>query len=323
MTSSHSTVTKPTPAWLNLASRRLGVLAGACVVLLLALYWLAVRTEWGQRAGNAALAGRLHQPPPLIDGSLDLLETISILSLLLVGGSLCLLGLVRGGWPLGIGIGVAILGANVSTQVLKRVIFTRPHLLDEASAAISHNSLPSGHMTVAMTITVATMMVTRPRERLWLGVLTGLYAALVGAATVSAGWHRPSDVMAATLVAVGWGALVSWVLVLIRNRTPGRAATGSHLAHWREHRLRELMVMSGGVLVVALATLTSLVLRRSWDDLADVQFTGAFVTGVLAGMAATALMLGAFGYALSRVDLAALSDRIIDLPGTWDDVLPA
>ncbi len=307
------------PAWLALATRRLSVLTGACVVLLLVLYWLAVRTAWGQRAGNAALAGRFRQPPAFIDGSLDLLETISILSLFLVGGTLCLLGLVRGGWPLGIGIGAAILGANVTTQVLKRVIFTRPHLLEDANAAISHNSLPSGHTTVGMTIAVAAMMVAPPRYRLWVGIISGIYAALVGAATVSAGWHRPSDVMAATLVAVGWGAAVSAVLVLLRERTPTRAATSSRLAHWREDRLRELMVISGGVLAVALATLTLLVLRQSWNDLADLQFTSAFITGVLAGLAATVLTLGAFGYALSRVDLAALSDRFIDLPGTWDD----
>lgn len=319
MPTTHLSGTTLTPDWLTLATRRLAFLTGACVVLLLVLYWLAVRTDWGQRAGNAALAGRSRQPPAFIDGSLDLLETISILSLFLVGGTLCLLGLVRGGWPLGIGIGAAILGANVTTQLLKRIFFTRPNLLDETSAAIPHNSLPSGHTTVAMTLAVATMMVTQPRIRPWLAALTGSYAAMVGAATVSAGWHRPSDVMAATLVAVGWGALISTVLVCLRERTPLHAATGSRVAHWRERRLRELMVISCGVLVVALATLTLLVLRRSWDDLADLQFTGAFTTGVLAGLAATALTLGAFGYALSRVDLAALSDRIIDLPGSWDD----
>ncbi len=33
--------------------------AGVCVVLFVVLYIFAVRTPWGQRAGNAALAGRL------------------------------------------------------------------------------------------------------------------------------------------------------------------------------------------------------------------------------------------------------------------------
>ena len=311
--------TTSTPTWLARASRRLTILSGSCVVLLLLLYWLAVRTEWGQRAGNAALSGRFNQPPQFGAGSLDLLETISIVSLAVVGGTLCLVGLVRGGWPLGIGVGVTILGANVTTQVLKRLIFTRPHLLDEAGAAISHNSLPSGHATVAMTIAVATMMIAPPRYRFRVTCVTGIYAALVGAATVSAGWHRPSDVIAATLVSVAWGAIVSATLIGLRELTPVRAATPSRLARWREERLLESMVISGGVLTVSLLTLTLLVLRRSWDDLTTLQFTGAFITGILAGIAATALTLASFGYALSRVDLAALSDRIIDLPGTWDD----
>lgn len=312
-----------TPAWLTRATHRLLALAGCCTVLLLVLYLLAVRTEWGQRAGNAALAGRFNQPPALIEGSVDLLETISIISLALVGGSLCLVGLIRGGWPLGIGVGVMILGANVTTQVLKRVVLTRPLMVDQGELASVGNSLPSGHTTVAMTIAVAAMVIAPPRLRPWLGGLTGTYAALVGAATVSAGWHRPSDVIAATFVAGGWGALVGGALILLRERTPVRAATSSRLAHWREHRLREAMVISGGILTVALVTMSLLVATRSWDNLADLEFTGAFVSGVLAGLAATALTLGALGYALSRVDLAALSERIIDLPGTWDDPEPA
>jgi membrane-associated phospholipid phosphatase len=274
-----------TPVWLTNAIRRLLALAGVCTILLLVLYVLAVRTEWGQRAGNAALAGRFHQPPAFIDGSVDLLETISIISLAIVGGTICLIGLIRGGWPLGIGLGVMILGANVTTQALKRVIFTRPSITDQGELAGVGNSLPSGHTTVAMTIAVATLLVSPPRLRPWLGGIASTYAALVGAATVSAGWHRPSDVIAATLVAIGWGALVGAALILLRDRTPVRAATSSRLAHWREHRLREVMVISAGVLAVALATLTLLVVSRSWDDLADLEFTGAFVAGVLAGLA--------------------------------------
>ena len=317
------TTTTLTPVWLTRALRRLLGLAGACAILLLVLYLLAVHTEWGQRAGNAAIVGRFNQPPALIDGSVDLLETISIISLALVGGTFCLVGLIRGGWPLGIGMGVMILGANLTTQILKRMIFTRPVITGQGDLLGAGNSLPSGHTTVAMTIAVAALLASPPRYRLWLGGITGIYAGLVGAATVSAGWHRPSDVIGATFVAVGWGALVSVALIVLRERTPIRAATNSRLAHWREHRLREAMMVSAGVMVVTLAALTMLVISRSWDDLADLQFTGAFVTGVLAGLAATALSLGALGYALSRVDLAALSERIIDLPGTWDDPQPA
>ncbi len=44
----------------------LASLAATCVALFVLLYVLAVRTPRGQRAGNAALAGRFDQPPPVI-----------------------------------------------------------------------------------------------------------------------------------------------------------------------------------------------------------------------------------------------------------------
>ncbi len=76
------------------------------------------------------------------------------------------------------------------------------------------NSMPSGHMTVAASVVVATVLVLPPRLRGTVALLGAAYAALTGIATLSAGWHRPSDAVAAVLVVGAWGAAAGFLLVL-------------------------------------------------------------------------------------------------------------
>ena len=147
------------------------------MVLFVVLYLVAVETAWGQRAGNAALAGRHNRPPDLIDTSLDLLATISVLSLALAGGAICLIGLIRGGWRLGFGVGTVILFSNITTQVLKNDVLTRPFLVAEGDIFGWGNSLPSGHATVAMSLVVGLALVLPPQYR-WLGVIPTTFYAI-------------------------------------------------------------------------------------------------------------------------------------------------
>jgi hypothetical protein len=44
------------------------------------------------------------------------------------------------------------------------------------------------------------------------------YAALVGAGTVTAGWHYPSDPVGAYLVTVAWGAAIAAAILYFRGR---------------------------------------------------------------------------------------------------------
>ena len=88
----------------------------------------------------------------------------------------------------------------------------RPNLLGPDGVAYGQ-SLPSGHATAAMSLVVALALVLPARYRS-LGVLPLLaWALFVGAGALATGWHRPSDVIAAYAVAVGWGALASTLLV--------------------------------------------------------------------------------------------------------------
>ncbi|RII43710.1 phosphatase PAP2 family protein [Galactobacter valiniphilus] len=88
--------------------------------------------------------------------------------------------------------------AMIATQLLKHGLLSRPDLgVSEAWG----NSFPSGHTTVAAAATVALVLAAPARARAVLAFLGAVASAATGAATVIMGWHRPSDVVGAFLVA--------------------------------------------------------------------------------------------------------------------------
>ena len=115
-------------------------LAVTCAVLLVALYVVAVRTEFGQRADNATLRGRTTDA--VVQHAVDrTLDSVSVTSLFLATMALVVLALLRRRPLLAVGIGVLVLGANVTTQVLKDAL-TRPDLLGPETARATSGHVP-------------------------------------------------------------------------------------------------------------------------------------------------------------------------------------
>ena len=130
--------------------------------------------------------------------------------------------MIRGRPRLALAAGVIVLGANLTTQVLKSGL-DRPDLVDGLGP--SPGAFPSGHVTVAMSLAMALALVAPPALR-WVAAVAGCgYAAVVGMAVLALDWHRPSEVIAGYLVCVGWAAAVTAVLVATsgtaRARAPG------------------------------------------------------------------------------------------------------
>lgn len=105
--------------------------------------------------------------------------------------------------PAVVGLGM-ILGANFTTQFLKRVLLDKP---DFGIQHIVHNSFPSGHTTATATILVTLLLVAPPHLRAKTASWGWVLAAITGMLTVLNGWHRPSDAAAALLIVGGWGVL--------------------------------------------------------------------------------------------------------------------
>ena len=127
-----------------------------------------------------------------------------------------MLAIVRGRVRLAVAALVVIVGANVTTQLLKEVVLER-----SALDVIAPNSLPSGHTTVVASA-VGALLLVAPRALRLPVVVPGAFAVTVtGASTVVAGWHRPADIVAALAVCLAWTAVGSH-----RRRRVARPAPG-------------------------------------------------------------------------------------------------
>jgi PAP2 superfamily len=131
------------------------------------------------------------------------------------------LALVRRRFDLALGAATLIVGANVTTQILKFDLFTRPDMSQGA------NTLPSGHTTVALSIAFAAVIVAPSAWRSTVALGVSATATLVGVALVLGRWHRPSDVIAGTFVCLVWAAigLVAASLVGHDPPTPARSVS--------------------------------------------------------------------------------------------------
>ncbi|MEN3614182.1 phosphatase PAP2 family protein [Plantactinospora sp. ZYX-F-223] len=230
------------------------VLLTALQILAFVVVWrFAVGTEQGQVLDTIALTGNSigqHRIEGIVGG---VLNAVSLLSLLAATAVIGFIALIRVRITLAVVTVLLIVGANLTTQALKSFIERPDFDVDEAREAAG-NSLPSGHTAVAASVAIALVMVLPPRVRGW-GALVGAgYAAAAGVATLSAGWHRPSDAVAALLVVGAWASAASLVLLLTQRETAQVAAADGN---------RRAAAVLG---VVGLALLLVAAVALGWTD---------------------------------------------------------
>jgi membrane-associated phospholipid phosphatase len=251
------------------AARALAV-AAASAVLLVAIYLVFVRTSEGQHLDQSALnhLGGSRGSRETVSTVLDI-TTIGAMTLVLA--ACILVALARRRWSLAVGA-VALVGmSNLVTELLKHQILTRPDL-----GYGDLNSFPSGHTTVAASITMAALLVV-PRGARWLVAVAGsVSVAVTGVGTVVAGWHRPSDVVAALLVTLAVAAAVLVVLTIGHGTEPGTTPAA-----------RPLVVVTA--LPVAAAVLLALGVRP--DGTTKDLVVHIFVMGALATVSTAVLAL--------------------------------
>src|SRR5699024_901933 len=133
------------------SSRRWWMLLAVSIALLIAIYVLAVLTIIGQDLENTALRGADQASSADSDEAWESLGNITIWSLSIATAAIGLIRVLRRKFILaGVGMGV-IVGGQVITQAVKRFIFPRPELV-EVTGDYTHNSSPSGHTAIAMTV---------------------------------------------------------------------------------------------------------------------------------------------------------------------------
>lgn len=177
----------------------------------LTLAWLAQRsqrTELGQavdQAGMDLVVGDAETTRRL----LGWLGVVSVGTIALAVLGLVVVAVSRRRYEAAAAAVALVLGANLTTQLLKRAIER------EDFGMLTVASFPSGHATVIVSVSLAALLVAPPAGRTLVSALATGAITVTAAATLVASWHRPSDVLGAILVSLVWGsALVAlWTLV--------------------------------------------------------------------------------------------------------------
>lgn len=237
--------------------RRWMVIVCAAVAFGVAVYLLAVWTVPGQTIENGALRGADQADAVERSAAVTALGHITAVSLLVATVLICTVALLRRQPVLAFAAGAIIVGGQVVTQTLKRFVLPRPELV-EVSSAYAHNSLPSGHTTIAMTVLIATMIVVPYRFRGLAMFVVLTWAVGVGSYTIVAKWHRLSDTLAADAVSLAVASAVCLALVRTGHLRVVPAVSG-------RHTLRTIFVVILALLGAVSAALGTLLLALTWN----------------------------------------------------------
>ncbi|WP_058234591.1 phosphatase PAP2 family protein [Devriesea agamarum] len=185
----------------------------ACLVGVSLLAGTSIDTAGGQRLDQLVLSGARGDDGLISRIVFPVLNTVSIPFILVALVVTVLVALLRRRYGLAWSMLVLVLGSNATTQVLKKIVIERPHLV--AGIDVTPNSFPSGHTTVAASVAIAFAVVAPTTLRPLVSILGAFFTILTGIGTMTGGWHRPSDVVGAFLVVAAWtfGFLASEALM--------------------------------------------------------------------------------------------------------------
>lgn len=277
-------------------TRVVALLVAAVAAIGIVVVWEAfVATQTGQRIEDYAYDGAVTGRTRLWTVAEPVLGVVSVSFVVLGTLAAVLVALVRRRWLLAVQALVLVGGANLTTQVVKKAILERPTFDSELWWT---NSLPSGHTTVAASVSVALLLTVPRLARPWVALFGAAYTAATGISTLVGQWHRPSDVVAAVLVVLFWGALAC-ALTTRDAQDPGpaddrprriSAPRGSSSA-WVLAIFGVVGIGAGGVALWALQQ-TATVVDGSGQAVASQTELVAYAGGAAGVVAATALSFG-------------------------------
>jgi membrane-associated phospholipid phosphatase len=262
------------------------VFALAAAVGMHLTWWVFVATRAGQQVEEYAFDGAAHGQYRLWTIARPVLDVVSVSFVVLGIVAAMTVCAVRRRWVLAAQVAVLIAGSNGTTQIVKHWIYDRPHLLPGWNRP---NSLPSGHTTVAMSVSVGLLIAVPRTWRPTVAVLGAGWTAATGISTLVGQWHTPADVVAAVLIVGVWGALVC---ALTTHATGDVVGPGGALA-------ARSTVVAGALLGVigAVSTLAAgLSLAKLWPGGGATRLDAgliAYAGGVAGVVAVTAVVFAA------------------------------
>jgi membrane-associated phospholipid phosphatase len=265
----------------------LGVQAVVCGTAFVLVYRLTVRTISGRLLGDASLRGAILTNPRTENLVNSILNIVSVASLLGATAVIALIALLRLRRSLGLAAVGLLVGANASTWLLKNVVLSRPDLNLQEITPATLNSMPSGHSTAVFSAVAALLFVLPAHWRAPAALLGAGYSILTALATMSAGWHRAGDSVAAILVVGVWAAIAAMTVVVIGD--PKVAVTRHRLLTQRPGQWLAIGA-AGSLTLGTIVVLTLFVDARLHDS--GLRLAPAFLAGglLITGTATTILV---------------------------------
>jgi membrane-associated phospholipid phosphatase len=202
---------------------RIAYRGAAAGLLLLVLTWYAAfHIGIVQRADRSILNGfaGLHRPrvdhiTNFIAGLCDPNPYVFLAAIPVA------VALIRRRPRVAVTVGLIMLGANVTTQLIKPLLAgSRPFAL--SGPVIGAGSWPSGHATAVMSLALCAVIAAPARLRPIVGAAMAGFSIAVCYSFLELGWHYPTDVLGGFLVASTWTLLGVGALFSLESRRPVR-----------------------------------------------------------------------------------------------------
>lgn len=249
--------------------------AGVLTALLFGLY-AAIHVGSVQQADFSVLTGFGHlgdhpRVGPIAEAIAGLCDPVPFVCLCVIPITVAL---VRGRVWVTLAIIAILLGANVTTELLKPLLDV--HRSYSPPGAPSAGSWPSGHATAAMSLALCCILAAPARFRPATAALGATFAVAVSYSFLALEWHYPTDVLGGYLVASIWtllGMAAVWIAYAHEARRVGRPARSARPTTAEAFAPVVLVVLA----VLMLAVLV--VLARPHDVISFARDDKTFVVG--------------------------------------------
>jgi membrane-associated phospholipid phosphatase len=277
--------------------------AGSGVTLLIVTWYAAFHVGIVERTDQSILRGFAGLHRPRVD-----LVTNFIANLcdpqpyVYFAAVVVLIALVRGRPRVAATAGLIMLGANVTTQLLKPLL-AHPRadsLLGHAT--VSAASWPSGHATAAMSLALCCVIVAPARRRPYVAALGAAFAVAVSYSFLELEWHYPTDVFGGFLVAASWTLLgvaaLFYLDARLARRSSAPAGAAEEVTDARRIPIRDALGPPAAVLLATIVLSGLIVLARPHEVFTYARAHEAFMVGAAA--------IAALGLALATGVMLAL-----------------
>lgn len=202
--------------------QRIALIAGAgaagAALLLLVTWFLAFHVPSFEHADVSVLGGFTDLRRGRVDSvARHIAGLCNPNPFVYFAGAVVLLALARKRPGVALVIATILLGANVTTQLLKPLL-AAPRPVPTSVSGISAAAWPSGHATAAMSLALCSVLAVPSRLRPAVAALGAAFAVAVSYSFLTLNWHYPSDVFGGFLVASVWTLLGISVLFALRAR---------------------------------------------------------------------------------------------------------